>query len=72
MVEDIFEKYNIDKNELRNIAQSNYLGYITKNDIQYWSNRNIDFGIHTVNHASFNTLSKKEMFIEVIANFNYA
>ena len=65
LVKDIFEKYKIDKNELWNSAQRNSLGYMTKNDIQYWSNRGIDFGMHTVNHPSFNTLSKKEMFLEV-------
>lgn len=65
IIKDLYEKYQIDEDEFKQMAYTNSLGYLTKDDIQYWSNRGIDFGTHTINHPSFAKLSEEEMYLEV-------
>ena len=50
---------------MKKLAYSMSLGYMTKNDIRYWSKQGIDFGIHTVTHPCLTALDEKAIYEEV-------
>lgn len=65
MIAVLFIKYQIDNKRMENLARSTSIGYLTKNDIKYWNNYGIDFGIHTVNHPRLTTLKEERMYREI-------
>jgi len=65
LIEDLYEKYHIDREEMKKAAHSMSMGYMTGEDIQYWKQRRIDFGIHTVTHPCLTTLHRKAIRSEI-------
>ncbi len=65
ILQDLFNKFNIDKHKMQETAHSTSMGYMTADDIRYWKDRGIDFGIHTVTHLPFATLNEEDMYEEI-------
>lgn len=65
IIEDFFNRYKIDKHEMQETAHSISMGYMTTDDIRYWNDHGIDFGIHSVSHAHLTTLNEKEIYEEM-------
>lgn len=65
IVEDLFDKYKIDKEKMKELGHSMSMGYMTRRDIQYWSNHGIDFGIHTDTHPCLTILNEEEIYREI-------
>lgn len=65
IIEGLIDKYKIDKEKMKELGHSMSIGYMSKKDIQYWSNHGIDFGIHTVTHPCLTTLNEERIYEEI-------
>ncbi len=65
IIEDLFDRYEIDKHEMKETAHSMSMGYMTADDIRYWKDHGIDFGVHTISHPCLTALNEKEIYKEI-------
>jgi len=65
IIKSLFNRYLIDGNKMKRLAHSMSMGYMTRRDIQYWSNHGIDFGIHTDTHPCLTILNEEEIYREI-------
>jgi len=65
IIHNLFITYNIDTNKEEELSRRMNISFMTKDEIQYWSNHGIDFGIHTVTHPSLPLLQEEEINTEI-------
>jgi len=65
IMEGLFDRYEIDKYEMQETAHSMSMRYMTTDDIRYWKDHGVDFGVHTVSHPRITALNEKEIYKEI-------
>lgn len=65
IIEELFNRYQINEDEMHQTAYEIQMGFVTTGDIRYWHERGINFSCHTDTHPCLTTLTEEEMYVEI-------
>ncbi|MBM3710001.1 MAG: hypothetical protein FJW61_06230, partial [Actinobacteria bacterium] len=68
IINELIETYQIDVEQMGKLACSMNMGYMRSEEIQYWNNYGIEFGVHTITHDCLTELDFEDINHEIVGS----